>query len=98
MSDNPSRAGFDWRRFATDLRRAVRETELPYRRLADEIGVTLSDLSRATGGTNVSVEKVIALCEFMRRDVTDFYQRPMKSTRFTAPNVKHAHSPKELSP
>lgn len=98
MSSNPARAGFDWRRFARDLRQAVRETETPYRRLADEIGVTLSDISRATGGTSVSVEKVIALCEFMRRDVTEFYQRPMKSTRFTAPHVKHPDSEKELSP
>lgn len=92
MSDDPGRAGFDWRGFARELRKAIDESALGYRALAAEIGVTISDLSRAAGGTNVSVEKVIALCEFMRRDVTDFYRRPMKSTRFTGTNVKHENA------
>lgn len=93
MPEDQSRAGFYWRRFARELGKATRATGLPQVHLAAQIGVTTSDLSRALGGTNVEVGKVIALCEFMGREVTDFYLRPMKSTRFTAPNVKH---PEEL--
>ncbi len=95
LTSNAARASFDWRRFARDCRSALRADDRGYRTLAREIGVTISDLSRAAGGSNVSVEKVIALCDFLGRDVRDYYlpplsqmENPEKSNCFTGCNVK----------
>src|SRR5690606_13061651 len=73
---NPSYADYDLRGFA----RALRERRAPdhrgLRAIAGEIGVTVSDLSRAMGGQMVSVGKVIALCRWLGVPVERFYLPP----------------------
>lgn len=101
LTSNAARASFDWRAFARDCRAALSNSNRGYRALAGEIGVTISDLSRAAGGSNISVEKVIALCDFMRVDPRAYYlpslaqkERRAKSDCFTGHHVKHArHAP-----
>jgi hypothetical protein len=76
-----SRAGFDWRGFGTALRQALAARgQPPLRRLADDIGVTTTDLSRASNGVNVSIEKVFAICDWMGEEARDFYVRPTPET------------------
>lgn len=92
-SRNPARADFDWRNFAYAVVLKCRADGRGLRAIADEIGVTASDLSRATGGQPVSVGKVIAMAEWADCDVMDFYQppitKPMKTDCCSGPNVKH---------
>lgn len=95
LTSNAARASFDWRAFARDCRAALERRDMGYRALAAEIGVTISDLSRAAGGSNISVEKVIALCDFMRVDPRAYYRAPLaheekraKTSCFTEPHVK----------
>jgi hypothetical protein len=89
---DPSRGDFDWRRFAIELRRHNAKDARGFRDKADEIGVTISDLSRAMGGQVVSAGRVIALCDWMGADVREFYippESPKKSACFNGRNVKH---------
>jgi len=88
---NPSRADYDLRGFARALRKKQFDTGRALRPLAEEIGVTLSDFSRAMGGQHVSVGKVIALCHWLGVPVEHFYIEPdpsMKTTCFTGSTVK----------
>lgn len=89
LTSDAARASFDWYAFARDCRGTLAASPLGYRALAREIGVTISDLSRAAGGANVSVEKVFAICDFMHADPRRYYRKPMKSDCFTGTNVKH---------
>jgi len=90
---DPSRADYDFRKFASALKRKFySEPNLAMRPLADRIGVTVSDVSRAMGGQMVSVGKVIALCRWLDVPVDTFYLEPesdLKSACFTGSNVKH---------
>jgi hypothetical protein len=92
-SRNPARADFDWRRFAYAVVLKCRAEGRGLRTLAEEIGVTASDLSRAMGGQAVSVGKVIAMAQWADCDVMDFYQppitKPMKTDCCSGPNVEH---------
>lgn len=83
------RAGFDWRRFGRDVRKGIAGRAL--RPLAEEVGVTSTDLSRASSGTNVSVEKVLAMCDAFKLSVRRYYLKPSpeNSTRCTSAHVKH---------
>lgn len=83
-----SRVGYDWRRLGLALRERIAESGLSLRALGGEIGVTSTDLSRLTSGTNVSIEKVFAACDWAGLDPRAFYQSPIKSTRCTSPHVK----------
>lgn len=83
-----SRVGYDWRRLGLDLRAMVAETGLPLRALGAEIGVTATDLSRLTSGTNVAIEKVFAACDWAGFDPRDYFQSQIKSTRCTSSHVK----------
>ena len=89
---NPARAGFAWRQFASAVAAKMRADGRGLRALAPEIGVTVTDLSRASSGANVSVEKVLALADWLGRDVHEFYAPPehipMKSTCCTSRHVK----------
>lgn len=80
-ADNPDRAGFDWRGFATAVRHHRAGDPRGLRPIARDIGLTINDLSRAMGGTHVEVHKVIALCFWMRRDILDFYIWPQHVSR-----------------
>lgn len=72
-----SRAGFDWRGFGRALRAALAgEGNPPLRRLADNIGVTATDLSRASSGTAVSIEKAFAIADWMGAEPRAFYLPP----------------------
>lgn len=90
---DPSRADYDWREFARVLRRKISEDGRGYRALADIIGVTQTDLSRAASGQIIAVHKVIAICDWAQVAVRAFYlppePNPTKSTRFSASTVKH---------
>lgn len=89
---DPSRGDFDWRRFAVELRRHNAKDARGLRAKADEIGVTVTDLSRAMSGQVVSAGRVIALCDWMSADFRDFYLPPEKpdySECFSMSNVKH---------
>ena len=83
-----SRVGFDWRAFGMKVRTRLRERGEALRPLADRIGVTSTDLSRASSGTAVSIEKAFAIADWAGIDARDFYQPPMKSTRCTSRHVK----------
>lgn len=92
---HPGRADYDWRAFALALSRKHRECGLSLRTLADDIGVTIADMSRAMGGQIVSTGKVIALCRWLGVPVENYYLEPdpqVKSSCFTEPNVKHAEA------
>lgn len=89
---DPSRADYDLRKFASALRCRRGDDSRSYRALADDIGVTISDLSRAMGGQMVSVGKVIALCQWLDVPVERFYLPPEMSVNskcFTRSNVEH---------
>ena len=91
-SHNPTRGEYDYRNFAAALRRKHREDNRGLRAVADDIGVTVTDLSRAMGGQCVSVGKVIALCRWLGVPVDHFYIEPdfsLKTGCFTGANVKH---------
>jgi transcriptional regulator with XRE-family HTH domain len=92
---DPARGEYDYRRFAAALRRKRQLDARGLRALADEIGVTYSDLSRAMGGQNISVGKVIALCRWLDVPVYHFYIEPdfsLKPACCTGRNVKHSTS------
>lgn len=89
---DPSRGDFDWRRFAIELRRHNAKDARGFRDKADEIGVTVTDLSRAMSGQVVSAGRVIALCDWMQADIRQFYIAPEKAEEsecFSVRNVKH---------
>lgn len=88
-SRDPLRADYDWREFAILVRRRLAEDGRGYRALADEIGVTFTDLSRAASGQIIAVHKVIALCDWMQVAVRAFYLKPMISDCCSGSNVKH---------
>lgn len=95
MAEHPfhGRAAFDWQGFARDCRAAFSRRNLGYRALAELVGVTISDLSRAAGGTNISVEKVMAICDFIGVPERRYFRPPPrenieKSGCFTGTNVK----------
>jgi hypothetical protein len=73
---SPSLADFDWRRFARDVRHGAQVSGQAFRPLARQIGVTLTDLSRAAGGQMVGPAKVIALCNAFGRDLMGYYVAP----------------------
>ena len=90
---NPSYADYDLRAFARALREKRAFDHRGLRALADEIGVTVSDMSRAMGGQMVSVGKVIALCQWLGVPVIRFYlppEKPAETDCFTRSNVKHS--------
>ena len=78
LTYDANRAGFDWRAFSKAVKVGLAETGHSYRQLADGIGVTISDLSRAAGGSNIGPEKVIAISDWLGRDIRDFYLAPEK--------------------
>lgn len=89
---DPTRGDYDLRAFAVALRQKRLQDLRGLRALADDIGVTYSDLSRAMGGQNVSVGKVIALCRWLDVPVEQFYLEPdmsLKSACCTGAIVKH---------
>lgn len=92
---DPSRADYDFRKFASALRGKRALDHRGMRTIADEIGITVTDFSRAMGGQMVSVGKVIALCQWLDVPVEHFYlepERPVESTCFSGHNVKHGEA------
>lgn|GEM_PF-3166566 len=77
-SHDPRRADYDWRMFASFLRERLRADGRGYRALAVEIGVTITDLSRAATGKELSVGKIIAICDWLDVAVRIFYLPPQK--------------------
>lgn len=97
---DPGRGDYDWREFAAALRRKRAPDPRGFRALADEIGVTASDLSRAMGGQAVSVGKVIALCRWLDVAVDRFYLEPdfsLPPKCFSGGNVKHSSETRGVS-
>jgi transcriptional regulator with XRE-family HTH domain len=91
IGHSPDRADYDWRGFSRALKVRHRGETRGIRAIADEIGVTASDMSRAMGGQIVSVGKVIALCQWIGVPVERFYIAPDKSIETdccSRPNVK----------
>jgi hypothetical protein len=96
---DPARADYDWREFARLLQRRLASDGRGYRALADEIGVTFTDLSRGASGQMLSAGKVIALCDWMQVSFRVFYLKPQpaeglrsetKSDCCTGSNVKRS--------
>jgi hypothetical protein len=90
-SRNPLLADYDTREFARALRTKGQADPRGIRAIADGIGVTASDISRAMGGQGVSVAKVIALCKWLGVAVETFYLEPditLKTTCCSGSNVK----------
>lgn len=97
-SDSPDRAGFDMRSFARVLRVRLNADGRSMRAVAPEIGVTLNDISRATGGQPVQIGRVIALCDWAGVDIRSFYLRPdrvSRPQRFTFDQVEHVEKPQQ---
>lgn len=90
MAEFVSRAAFDWRSFGIRVRYKLARDDEALRPLADRLGVTSTDLSRASNGTNVGIEKVFAICDWLGVEPRSFYLKPMKSTRCTSPHVKRS--------
>ena len=98
QSHREDRADFDWRKFSTALRAKNWNDPRGIRAIGEAIGVTASDMSRAMGGQAVSVGKAIALCDWLERELRDFYIAPepllvkapipAKSECCSRPNVK----------
>lgn len=92
-SRNPILADFDTREFARALRVKGQKDPRGIRAIAEEIGVTASDMSRAMGGQGVSVAKVIALCRWLGVAIETYYLEPditLKTTCCSGSNVKHS--------
>lgn len=88
---DPTRAGYDFRALARAIRLKRNPDTRGIREIADEIGITFTDFSRAMGGQNISVGKVIALCHWLGVPVEHFYLAPdpsLKSPCCTGVNVK----------
>jgi len=93
---DPTRADYDFRALATAIHRNRQADPRGIRPIAVDIGITYTDLSRAMGGQNVSVGKVIALCRWLGVPVETFYLEPDLSLRepcCTGSNVKHSEGP-----
>lgn len=73
---DPSRAGFDWRNFARMVRARLQDDGRSMRAVAPEIGVTLSDLSRAAGGQQINAGRVLAICDWIGTNIRSFYLPP----------------------
>jgi len=91
---DPGRADYDWREFARLVRQRLAEDGRGYRALADVIGVTFTDLSRAASGQMIAVHKVIAICDWMQVAVRAFYLKPnpMNSSCCSGSSVKHSNA------
>lgn len=91
---DPGRADYDWREFALLVRQRLAEDGRGYRALADVIGVTFTDLSRAASGQMIAVHKVIAICDWMQVAVRAFYLKPnpMNSNCCSESSVKHTNA------
>lgn len=92
IGHHPERADYDWRAFSRALMARHRGETRGIRAIAEEIGITASDMSRAMGGQIVSVGKVIALCRWIGEPVERFYIEPEVSGKTdccSGPNVKH---------
>jgi hypothetical protein len=86
-------AEFDWLAFRAALRGAAFNDGRSQADMAADAGVTVSDFSRLMGGHHLSVPKVIAVCDWMDRDLRSFYRAPPiagKSRACSSPNVKHS--------
>jgi transcriptional regulator with XRE-family HTH domain len=90
-SINSSRADYDFLAFGRALKARHRKDDRGIRAIADEIGVTATDISRAMGGQNVSIAKVIALCGWLGVPVDTYYVPPLRIEQkcFTGSTVKH---------
>lgn len=85
-------ADYDYKRLGIVLSRTCQKDGRAQVVIAAEAGVTEADLSRARGGTTVSIAKIIALCAWMNVDHLTFYRAPQveKSTACSGSNVKHS--------
>jgi transcriptional regulator with XRE-family HTH domain len=94
-SRDPARAEYDTREFARAIRLKLNQSKLGYRAIAERIGVTPTDIARASGGQNISTGRVIALCKWLGVPVERFYLEPDLPKRkcFTGSNVKHPAPP-----
>lgn len=99
IGHSPNRADYDWRKFAAALKARHRGEVRGIRAIADEIGVTSTDISRAMGGQMVSAGKVIALCRWIGVPVERFYIEPEisgKTDCCSGQNVKRVGTGKEV--
>ena len=97
---DPGRADYDWRRFAAALRTKRGPDPRGFRAIADDIGVTATDMTRALGGQAVSVAKVIAFCRWLEVPVDHFYLEPdfaLPPKCFSGDTVKHSDGVRSAS-
>lgn len=67
-------ASFEYRALGRRLRPVLEQDGRGWRVLADEIGVTPSDLSRVMAGQPLAAHKVIAICDWLGIDLRDLYR------------------------
>lgn len=77
----PIRAGtlaaYDTAALGRKLRPMLEFDGRGWRALADEIGVTSSDLSRVMAGQDIAAQKIFAICDWAGLDARAFYRAPI---------------------
>ncbi len=81
MKHNPQYGQFDWYRFGIAIRDKFVPMKAGMREIAGRVGVPLVDFSRAMGGQKVSVPRALALCNWLGRDIHEFYLQPADVSR-----------------
>jgi hypothetical protein len=71
-------ATYDYLGLGKILNARLRGDGRGWRVCGDEIGVTISDLSRICNGQSVSAPKVIAVCDWLKLSFRAFYNPPEK--------------------
>jgi transcriptional regulator with XRE-family HTH domain len=67
-------ASYDYRRLGRQLRPRLEADGRGWRAIADEMGVTATDLSRIMAGQAVAAHKAIAVCDWLQADLREFYE------------------------
>ena len=87
-------ADFDMRGFARRLRPMLEFDGRGYRAIADEMGVTSSDLSRVMAGQQLAYPKIRAMCAWAGLDHDTFYLPPLnapKPRKRPRPTARRSH-------
>lgn len=97
----PIRAGtlaaYDTAALGRKLRPMLEFDGRGWRALADEIGVTSSDLSRVMAGQDIAAQKIFAICDWAGLDARAFYRpavgapKPRKRPRQVARGARVFH-------
>ncbi|RUU29741.1 hypothetical protein [Mesorhizobium sp. M6A.T.Ce.TU.016.01.1.1] len=74
-------AAYDTAALGRKLRPMLEYDGRGWRVLADEIGVTSSDLSRVMAGQDIAAGKIFAICDWAGLDARLFYRAPLSAPK-----------------